>query len=89
MAEQILVEAMSKKSYSSTILVVSTRELSGYVANDGTIFHHADSVSVMTITVFSLKSELLSQYWMPNVLVDVMSSNETFHNILFHRDLDI
>ena len=34
----------AKKSYSSTILVLSTREISGYVANDGTIFHHADSV---------------------------------------------
>ena len=80
MAEQVLVEAMSKKamkSYSSTILVVCTQELSGYVANDGTIFHHADSMSVMTLLQSSLKSELLFQYWMPNVLVDVMFSNDT------------
>ena len=57
MAEQVLVEAMSKKAiknYSSAILVVSTRELLGYVANDGTIFHHTDSVSGMTILLFSL-----------------------------------
>ena len=64
------------KSYSSTILVVRSRELSGYVANDGTIFHHADSVFFPAkvglcptkhvchdyIAVFSLKSELLFQY---------------------------
>ena len=55
-----------------------------------TIFHHADSVSVMTVAVFSLKStcKLLSQYWIPNALVDVMSSNDTLHNILFHGDRD-
>ena len=42
MAEQVFMEATSKKtmkSYSSTILVVCTRELMGYVANVGTIFH--------------------------------------------------
>ena len=52
MAKQVLVEATSKeamKSYSSTSLVVCTRELSVYMANDGTIFHHADSMSVMTL----------------------------------------
>ena len=57
MAEQVLVDVTSKKamkSYSSTVLVVSTRELLGYVANDGTIFHHADSVSVIAILLFSL-----------------------------------
>ena len=57
MAEQVLVETTSKKamkSYSSTVFVVSIRELLGYVANDVTIFHHADSMSVMTILLFSL-----------------------------------
>ena len=45
-------------------------------------------MSVMTISIFSLKSELLSQYRMPNVLnIDVMSSNDTLDSILFHRDL--
>ena len=48
---------------------------------DSTIFHHADSMSVMTVAVFSL-------YWMPNALVDVMFSNDTLHNILFHGDRD-
>ena len=55
---------------------------------DSIIFHHTDSVSVMTVAVFSLKSKLLSQYWMPNTLVDLMSSNNTLHNILFHGDQD-
>ena len=36
----------------------------------------------------SLKSELLSQYRIPNALnIDVMSSNDTLDSILFHRDL--
>ena len=53
--------------------VVNTRELSGYVANNcTTIFHHAGSVSVITVAVLSRKSKLLSQYWMPNALVDVI-----------------
>ena len=45
-------------------------------------------MSVMTIAILSLKSELLSQYRMPNALnIDVMSSNDTLDSILFHRDL--
>ena len=45
-------------------------------------------MSVMTISILSLKSELLSQYRMPNALdIDVMSSNDTLDSILFHRDL--
>ena len=45
-------------------------------------------MSVMTIAILSLKSELLSQYRMPIALnVDVMSSNDTLNSILFHRDL--
>ena len=44
-------------------------------------------MSVMTIVILSLKSELLSQYRMPNALnIDVMSSNDTL-DILFHRNL--
>ena len=31
---------------------------------------------------------LLSEHWMPNAFVDVMSSNDTLHNILFHCDGD-
>ena len=43
---------------------------------------------IMTIAILSLKSELLSQYRMPNALnTDVMSSNDTLDSILFHRDL--
>ena len=45
-------------------------------------------MSVMTISILSLKSELLSQYRMPNALdIDMMSSNDTLDSILFHRDL--
>ena len=45
-------------------------------------------MSVMTIAILSLKSELLSQYRMPNALnIDMMSSNDTLNSILFHRDL--
>ena len=45
-------------------------------------------MSVMTIAILSLKSELLSQCRMPNALnIDVMSSNDTLDSILFHRDL--
>ena len=69
------------------IVPVCTRELSWYVANDSTTFHHTDSVSVMIIAILSLKSELLSQYRMPNALIDVMSSNDTLDSILFHHDL--
>ena len=44
-------------------------------------------MSVMTIAIPSLKSELLSQYKISNALnIDMMSSNDTL-NILFHRDL--
>ena len=45
-------------------------------------------MSVMTIAILSLKSELLSQYRIPNALnIDVMSSNDTLDSILFHHDL--
>ena len=45
-------------------------------------------MSVMTIAILSLKSELLSQYRMPNALnIEEMSSNDTLDSILFHRDL--
>ena len=92
MADQVLVEAMSKKSmksYISNVLVLSTRELSRYVANDGTIFHHTDSMSVMTILLFSLsRVSCSSRTECSNVLVHVVSSNDTLHNKLFHRDLD-
>ena len=60
MAEQVLVKATSKKamkSYSSKILVVCTRELLGYMVNDGTIFHYADSVSIITIYCCFLSQE--------------------------------
>ena len=44
--------------------------------------------AVMTLAILSLKSELLSQYRMPNALnIDVMSSNDTLDSILFHRNL--
>ena len=76
------------RTTTKTSKYVNTRELLGYVANDSTIFHHADRVSVLTVAVFSLRSKMLSQYWMPNALVDVMSSNDILHNILFHRDRD-
>ena len=46
-------------------------------------------MSVMTIATLSLKSELLSQYRMPNALsIDVISSNDTLDSILFHCDLN-
>ena len=42
-------------------------------------------MSVMTIAILSLKSELLSQYRMPNALhIGMMSSNDTLDSI---RDL--
>ena len=68
---------------------VCMRELSWYVPNDSITFHYTDSVSVVTIFILSLQSELFSQYWMLNALIDVMSSNDTLHGILFHRDLDL
>ena len=58
------------------------------MANDITIFHNVDSVSVVTVAVFSPKIKLLSQNWMPNALVDVLASNDTLHNVLFHSDRD-
>ena len=54
------------------------------MANDSTVFHHTDSVSVTAIAVLSLKSELLSHSGLPNGLIDVMSSNYTLHNVLCH-----
>ena len=45
-------------------------------------------MSVMTIAILSLKSELLSQYRMPNALnIDMMSSNDTLDSIFFHCNL--
>ena len=63
------------------------RKLSRYVADNISTFHHTNSLSVMTIAFLSLKYELLSHYRMPNALIDVMSSNDTLHSVLFH-DLD-
>ena len=42
-------------------------------------------MSVVTIVFLSLKYELFSQYRMPNALIDVMSSNDAFHSVLFHN----
>ena len=40
---------------------------------------------IMIIAILSLKSELLSQYRMPNTLnIDVMSSNDTLDSVLIH-----
>ena len=44
-------------------------------------------MSVMTIAFHSLKYKLLSQYRMQSALIDVMSSNDALHSVLFH-DLD-
>ena len=41
-------------------------------------------MSVVTIAFHSLKYELLSQYRMQNALIDVMSSNNALHSVLFH-----
>ena len=43
---------------------------------------------VVTIAFLPLKYELLSLYRMPNAFVDVMSSNDALHSVLFH-DLDM
>ena len=39
---------------------VCMRVLLWYVANNGTTFHHTDSVSVVTIAILSLKSKLFT-----------------------------
>ena len=77
--QQVLVKLVLKIKYQYA------RELSWYMSNNSTTFHHTDSMSVMTIAILSLKSELLSQYKMPNALIDVMSLNDTLEYTLPSR----
>ena len=51
-------------------------------------FDDADSVSVVNIALFPLKSKIFSQIRTPDALINVMTSNDAFKGSFFHPSID-